>query len=350
MKLRRAVLLLLGATSVRSVYRLELEASETGKNAFPGGDEEATCKACRAVIEHVGRKLESTSKSSEIIGSGKKKAAANKGWERSAKAYNEELHLQAVLDPNECASSMERYDLAFISNQHMFMRRPDGMDQPPYPIHMELNEWGRQELRKFCESLLEEEEEKITELVRQSPQLFERGGDPSVICKDELDLCRPPPPPPKDKQLSRKERKEKSASVFASMDKDSNGEVTYEELLKHETQLRMEGKGGPEPEEWSGKSAEWKAAKSRQRVRETITKLDRNGDGKVNLKEYGAMWGLGKKKTGSTPAAVYVHPGLLDTLRGTWRELAAAPSYVHAAAVTVTTGAVYVGGVAARVW
>ena len=60
---------------------------------------------------------------------------------------------------------------------------------------MELNDWAKQELGMFCESLIEEHEELITELVRDSPELFKRGGDVGVLCKAKLDLCQPPPPP-----------------------------------------------------------------------------------------------------------------------------------------------------------
>ena len=57
--LARALLpLLLGAA--HAVYRLELTASEgetAGKHAFAGGDNEANCKACKAVMEHVERQM-----------------------------------------------------------------------------------------------------------------------------------------------------------------------------------------------------------------------------------------------------------------------------------------------------
>ena len=47
---------------------------------------------------------------------------------------------------------MEQFDLAYVNGQHAFARRPDGMETGPYPVHMELNEWARVELAKYCES------------------------------------------------------------------------------------------------------------------------------------------------------------------------------------------------------
>ena len=43
-----------------AVRRLDLTSSSgetAGSYAFPGGEEEATCKACKAVIEHIERKM-----------------------------------------------------------------------------------------------------------------------------------------------------------------------------------------------------------------------------------------------------------------------------------------------------
>jgi len=288
--------ILLWAAPACSLYHLSLEASCTGKNAFPGGDEEATCKACQAVMEHIGLRVATVPRTNEIIGSGKKKKAANPAWEKEARAYNELLLLQEILDPSTCRKSMERYDLGFVNNSHNFIRKPDGMDTAPWPVHMELNEWARNELAIFCESLMEEHEETLHELVQGRAEDF--ASNAQHLCKDTLDLCKPPPPPaptPPPKKMSKKEAAEHATKVFEAMDVDANGKVTYAELLAHGEKAKQ-SEDYRSPPEYKGKSAEWRAAKDRQKSSKLIKELDADGDGMLSFTEYRTMWGVGGKK------------------------------------------------------
>ena len=62
----------------------------------------------------------------------------------------------------------------------------------PYPIHMELNDWAKNELGTFCESLIEEYEDDLTHLLSDEEE--DKAGLPEKVCKHKLALCVPPPP------------------------------------------------------------------------------------------------------------------------------------------------------------
>jgi len=118
------------------------------------------------------------------------------------------------------------------------------------------------------------------------------------LCKDTLDLCKPPPPPaptPPPKKMSKKEAAEHATKVFEAMDVDANGKVTYAELLAYGEKAKQ-SEDYRSPPEYKGKSAEWRAAKDRQKSSKLIKELDADGDGMLSFTEYRTMWGVGGKK------------------------------------------------------
>ena len=155
----RAGLAALSLGLAGAVYRLDLAAPSTGANPFPGGDNEATCKACKAVMEHVGRRLDEPF-DAVYFGDGRR------GWD--AKGANRVAHIESVLEPSSCTEEMAKYDLAYIRGQHVFHYRGKDPEaaEVNYPVHMELNEVAKHELGKFCESLFEEREEELHEMLK----------------------------------------------------------------------------------------------------------------------------------------------------------------------------------------
>ena len=53
---------------------------------------------------------------------------------------------------------MHEYDLSYVHGSHTFFRQAT---KKGLPIHMELNDWAKNELSLFCESFLEEYEEVL---------------------------------------------------------------------------------------------------------------------------------------------------------------------------------------------
>jgi hypothetical protein len=163
--------------------------------------------------------------------------------------------------------------LAFVGGANNFQFKGEGEAGTNYPVHMELNEWAKNELGKYCESLFEEKEDELTAAVIAA----EEGGSKTLadaICKEELDLCHPPPPPPpppppgSEPKLSKAERMKKAKEVFESMDNNSDGFVDKREIQGRMKNAQREGK--------LSASTTVKAEVAR------FFAVDANGDGKVS--------------------------------------------------------------------
>ena len=162
----RPVALLLSLSTTLAVYRLDLTASEgdvQGKYAFAGGEDEATCKACKAVMQHVTRRMAAPMYDEQGYFGGRKTKVTGSRKEQADK-LNRASRIAAVLDPTKCREEMKKYDLGFAGNENNFIYK-DPDNPASYPVHMELNEWAKQELGLYCESLFEEKEEELTAAV-----------------------------------------------------------------------------------------------------------------------------------------------------------------------------------------
>ena len=214
--MKRIVLLSVIVPSL-AVRRLDLTATSgetSGKYAFEGGEPEATCKACKAVMEHVQRRVEAPMYD-EFFGRERKgKMGVDSG------KLNKIHRIGEVLDPAACRAAMQSYDLAYVGGENTFQYKdPKYGAGAPYPIHMELNDWAKNELGSFCESLIEEYEDDLTALLSDEDE--DKAALPDKVCKHKLALCVPPPPPPppkKEKKKSRKARLAEARKVFESFD------------------------------------------------------------------------------------------------------------------------------------
>jgi len=257
-----------------------------------------------------------------------------------------------ILDPTRCQSAMKRYDLAYVNGENTFMHKPEGVEHGSYPIHMELNDWAKNELGSFCESLFEEHEDELTELLMQEADEVKREDITTEVCKNRLSLCVPPPPPPppkkkkKEKPPTRKQALKKARAAFDSFDTDSDGWLTRSEMTDGIQARRQSGEGGGGGE--SEKTVE-------EEVDGFFKQIDKDNNDKVNFYEYKFLWVKSKKQmeeddddaAGLLSAWAAIDPAEL------WhkaREVTATSPYAVLSGVGITTAAVYVGGLAARVW
>jgi len=172
----------------------------------------------------------------------------------------------------------EQYDLGFLAGKQSFVHKPSAPKM--YPVHMELNDWAKHELSLFCTSFIEEHEEDLERMLRQS--LHKPLPTTEELCRDHFQLCLPPslPPPPRVKKKSN--RMAKARAVFASIDKNGDGALTLEELLEHTTVLRRDA----EYVKSNGRS--WD--EEEQHTKELFTAIDSNSDGDVSFSEYIQLW------------------------------------------------------------
>ena len=151
--LRRVTVFAVLSLSAGALRKMDLEASEgetAGRHAFPGGDSEASCKACSAVMSHIERELAKPFQN-EYMGPSRREAKKEKS--AKAKALNTAAQLAAVINPASCNEAMKKYDLAYVNGENTFHYKESGGN---FPVHMELNDWAKQELGAFCESFMEE--------------------------------------------------------------------------------------------------------------------------------------------------------------------------------------------------
>ena len=340
------------------IRRLDLTATDgetAGKYAFPGGEAEATCKACKVVVEHIQRRVDMP-----YYGDFYGKTRRGK-MGLDSKTLNRLSRVESVLDPHTCIPAMKDYDLAAVNGETMFMYK-DPKKPVNYPIHMNLNEWAKGELSKFCESLIEEKEEQLTALL-MAADASEPGAKPlsDSICKEELDLCQPPPPPPPFHTLTKDEQKEVIEKAFAELDTNKDGFVDKREVQTSKKDAQRKG-------------TLTQGAKVKDEVQRFFDKCDEDYDDRCDLLEYHRLWdGMRKKKKksskqqqqqqqrratgGSSGAfAAQVAEALataqerLSRLITSARDHARESPYVALSGVSAMSAAVYVGGMVARSW
>ena len=118
--------------------RLDLEASQgetKGKYAFKGGEPEATCKACKAVMAHVEREL-AKPWANEFMGPSRREAKAKKS--AMAKQLNDAAHVAAVLEPSSCVEAMKkcvRASASLSSSSPCLASHRLSPTSPPHPVH-----------------------------------------------------------------------------------------------------------------------------------------------------------------------------------------------------------------------
>ena len=141
--------------------------------------------------------------------------------------------MQQVLNPKRCHPAMQKYDLGFIQNRHLFVRKPETGDGH-YPIHMELNEVAKYELHQYCEAFMEELEDELTALVvANASDLIYKA------CFVEFKQCSKAKPKSekakaKAKRAAEKEKEiAKAREVFDAIDTDKNGLLTRAESAEH---------------------------------------------------------------------------------------------------------------------
>ena len=289
---------LLGVLSfARAVKRLDLMASEgdvAGKYAFDGGEPEATCKACKAVMEHIEREM-AKPYYDEYHHTYKEKQ--RRGVD--ARRLNKIDRIGRILDPNTCRKEMNSYDLAYIGGQNVFHYNPKGHSGMAYPVHMELNDWAKNELGAFCESLLEEYEDELTALLMEEDDEAAVVGKPNAtmrVCKEQLALCVPPPPPPpppkpkKQKPKTRQQILDEARRVFKEMDADGNGYVSEKEMEQRLQRMASAGQLG------EGKTVDGE-------LEAFFSSVDKDKDRRVTFYEYKFLWVQPKNKAGTVPGA-----------------------------------------------
>lgn len=244
---------------------------------------------------------------------------------------------------------MDKYDLAHVGGEHTFMYKPDGM-QASYPIHMELNDWAKNELALFCESIIEEYEEELTGLLME--ELDEGGLRANLtqrVCKEQLNLCVPPKPTKKKKDKNtmpktREGRLKRARKVFKSLDTDGDGWITRQEYLERIEGLAQAGEGSGKPPE--------------EEVDKFFDGTDKDSNGKINFYEYKFLWVSAKnaasaeeEESGEKGLDYYVGP----TLAALWEQWAPMLASWHEEApialfggLGVTTAALCAGAVALR--
>uniref|UniRef100_A0A7S2DZ47 EF-hand domain-containing protein n=2 Tax=Haptolina brevifila TaxID=156173 RepID=A0A7S2DZ47_9EUKA len=281
--------LLATATAVRRMDLMAAEGETAGKYAFEGGEPEGTCKACIATMEHIERQMAEPFYDEYYGG-------VNKiGRGVDSRALNKVARIQRILDASRCQKEMQSYDLAHIGGENTFKYK--GNSKEPgggmgYPVHMELNDWAKNELALFCESLIEEYEDQLTEMLEETDESFVADGTMAVsVCKEQLALCVPPPPPPppakqkkkKDKPKTRKQLLEEARNVFKSLDVDSNGHIDRSEMEERIKLMRESGKANADKD-------------INEEVDDFFRQVDKDKDEKVTFYEYKFMWVSPKNK------------------------------------------------------
>lgn len=336
-----AACLIASSDAVRRLDLMATEGEAAGKYAFEGGEPEATCKACKAVMEHIQREMSKPYYDEyytrEYVGKSKRSP--------NAKALNRVDRVNKILDPTSCRKEMNNYDLGYVGGANNFVYKPPGGSGMNYPVHMELNEWAKNELGAFCESLFEEYEEQLTEMLMEDEASLpsDTANMTTRVCKEQLQLCQPPPPPPppkkkkKEKPKTRKQLLEQARSVFNDMDSDGNGHITRDEMMGRLKDMHEAGKltDGQTPE---GETDRFFAS------------VDKDKNGKVTFYEYKFMWVDPKNKMdySNTSSEVgleyYVGKSVASWIEMLAPELAASAPGALVGGLGVTILGVCVGG------
>ena len=283
-----------------AVRRLELTATEaavTGRYSFPGGEPEATCKACHAVMEHVQR-----SHLAHIKNSSQRATRSVDAARRDRMA-----NIQALLDPRSCRAAMSHFQLVRASessNEGLFQYQEAGettADTPtptgvPSDPDEAVKRWARHELVLICETMLEEYEVELAELLasgvlEESPLEppsapgVPASGLPQLVCKQKLTLCvtvrhssarpRGRPPLPHD-ELDRVQ------SAFFALDKDMDGALSRKEVARLVDKVRKQQQTDPSQKEPLLDKPDY--------LHNIFSTLDTNRDGSISMREYMGSW------------------------------------------------------------
>ena len=122
------------------------------------GRQAANCLACLAVMESLELAMCAPFEKVDI-------GRDDEVERRRRRMLNKQLYVQQVIDPTRCKSSMDEYDLSYAGGKNTLLRQAK---QRGLPIHMELNDWAKEELTQYCESVIEEYEEVLASLSRST--------------------------------------------------------------------------------------------------------------------------------------------------------------------------------------
>ena len=337
-----------------AVVRLELTAS-AGESIFPGGEPEATCKACVAVMEHVTHELSRPLRHADDSADARRIRLA---------------HIHSVLDPRSCGSAMAQYELNVIKLRRapspraatelseLGVFRRVGQASGVTAQTSLASDWPRHELPLFCEWLFDEYEEELAALLMTEGELDGTAtnnnnnvsslGD--TVCKKKLTLCMPvrkPRGPPTTYAERQAAHREQAKLMFRNIDANRDGHLSRNEMRRmmegsdphHRAADRAGGGGGSGSS--GGRHDEQHAAAD-----ELFRMLDMNGDDTVTMREY-MLHSLPPKGSqydeyGGDTAASRGHGGLPRFLPApnTW-------GFVSCVAMGLC---VYVGGQVFRFW
>ena len=220
--LLRLAVLLAAPLALEALRSLDLTSAD-GTYAFAGGRDEAQCRACKAVMAHIERQLSLPLYEEQSHLGGRKRTGEEGSRAAQAARLNRASKVEAILDPSKCLTEMRQYDLASVGGEVLFRYRPKG-EAAFYATHNELNDWAKQQLGFFCESLLEEREDELSAFVMEAMEAEVVAAD--AMCEEpRLDLCRDATPPtPNAEAQSAKQPKKKKKAVSAATQSDAGKE------------------------------------------------------------------------------------------------------------------------------
>lgn len=352
-KLTTALILLMvvfgGADALRRLELTVAEGDVSGNFAFAEGEAEASCKACRAVMEHVQDALDHS--------------AGSPGTpEATRRVRSAQIH--AVLDPRSCRAAMSNFSLvrqpiANVAGRDELVFRT-GADAAAVAAEEPISTFAQQDLMLFCETMLEEYEEELAALLSTD---VSRAAEklPQLVCSTKLSLCTPLRRPKYQKERSAKSRSERTRlhAAHLTLDRDRNGFLSLTELAEWvETITDPRDKSGPIQE---------------SALKALYARLDTNKDGGVSMREFILHWprqamsnlDMGSSSTSNAGEASSGEPTesstsrseavlevlrvVIDVLARVMRLMVERP-LIMLPVIATTTMCMYVGGLVFRLW